>query len=152
MDHRRRYDPVRLWSEYGSRLLRFGGVTVVTTTVGLITLALGLEVFGWAEVPANLVSVLASTPFGYFLNRTYVWERQPGNHSAAREVGPFWIMTLLGFVVSTVAIGLVGSFTDSTPLLLLTQIAAFGSLWLVKFYFLEKVLWSDDSEAVAERV
>ncbi len=132
--------------------MRFGGVTVVTTVVGLVTLLVGLEMFGWAEVPANLVSVLASTPFGYVLNRKYVWERQPGNHSASREVGPFWIMTLLGFVVSTLAVWFVGSFTDSTPAILVTQIAAFGSLWLVKFYFLEKVLWSDEAKPVAEHV
>lgn len=132
--------------------MRFGGVTVVTTVVGLLTLLVGLEVFGWSEVPSNLVSVLASTPFGYFLNRHYVWEREPGNHSASREVGPFWTMTLLGFVVSTLAVWAVGSVTDSTIAILVTQIAAFASLWLVKFYFLEKVLWSDDVEHVAERV
>lgn len=132
--------------------MRFGGVTIVTTIVGLFTLLVGLEVFGWSEVPSNLVSVLVSMPFGYVLNRRYVWERQPGNHSASREVGPFWIMTLLGFVVSTFAVWLVGSFTDSTPAILLTQIAAFGSLWILKFCFLEKVLWSDDVEPVVERV
>ena len=61
-------------------------------------------------------------------------------------------MTLLGFVVSTLAVWAVGSVTDSTIAILVTQIAAFASLWLVKFYFLEKVLWSDDVEHVAERV
>ena len=152
MSEQGRFGVRRLWMDYGLRLIRYGGVTILTTIVGLTTLFVGLEAFGWDEVLANFVSVLVSTPFGYYLNRSWVWERDAGNHSVKREVGPFWIMTFLGFVVSTIAVWIVGQFTDSTMIILLTQIASFAGLWLVKFYFLEKYLWPDDAEAVAERV
>jgi putative flippase GtrA len=151
MDQPRRFDLARLWNDYGMRLLRYGGVTIVTTLVGLTTFFVGLYGFDWPPVYANLVSVFLSTPFAYYLNRHYVWERAAGNHSASKEVGPFWIMTFVGFVVSTVAVGLMSRVTDSNPVLLLTQLAAFGALWLVKFAFLEKYLWKD-SESVSERV
>ena len=55
-----RFDPMRLWREYGVRLMRFGGVTVVTTVIGLATLFVGLAVFEWGEVIANFASVVVS--------------------------------------------------------------------------------------------
>lgn len=151
MDEPRRFDLARLWSDYGDRLIRYGGVTVVTTVVGLTALLVGLYVFDWPPVYANLVSVFLSTPFAYYLNRRYVWERGTGNHSVYKEVGPFWVMTLIGFVVSTAAVGFMSLVTDSKPTLLLTQLAAFGGLWLVKFAFLEKYLWKD-AEHIPEPV
>jgi len=147
-----RLDPVRLWNEYGKRLVRYGGVTVVTTIVGLTTLLVGLYVFDWPPVYANLVSVFMSTPFAYYLNRRFVWEQSTGNHSVSREVGPFWIMTFIGFVVSTSAVGLASLLTEAKPLLLLTQLAAFAGLWLVKFAFLEKYLWPDTETLPADPV
>ena len=143
MKQQGRFEPVRLWNDYGARLVRYGGVTVVTTVVGLTTLFVGLYVFGWKPVPANLVSVLASTPFAYTLNRRFVWEQAVGNHSVSREVGPFWIMTFIGFLVSTAAVGVASLLTTAKPLLLLAQLVAFAGLWLLKFAFLEKYLWRD---------
>jgi putative flippase GtrA len=143
MDQPRRLDLARLWDDYGARLLRYCGVTVVSTVVGSSTLLIGLYVFDWPGVFANFVSVCMSTPPAYYLNRRWVWERAAGNHSAAREVGPFWVMTFIGFVVSTIAIGIASALTDVKLILLVTQIGSFGALWLLKFAFLEKYLWKD---------
>ena len=150
MNQPARFSPARLWRDYGMRLMRYGGVTIVTTTVGLTALSLGLYAFDWEPVWANLVSVAASTPFAYYLNRRFVWERGIGNHDVSREVTPFWIMQFIGFAVSTAAVGIVSTVTESNPILLLTQLCAFGGLWLLKFAFLEKYLWPDE-EPVAEQ-
>lgn len=150
MEQPSRFNLARLWNDYGMRLLRYGGVTVVTTLVGLTTLFVVLRNFDWPPAYANLVSVFMSTPFAYYLNRHYVWGRSSGNHSVSKEVGPFWIMTFIGAIVSTAAVWVAGLLTDVTLLLLLTQLAAFGGLWLVKFAFLEKYLWSDEEERVSE--
>lgn len=146
-----RFQPARLWADYGSRLMRYGGVTVVTTVVGLTALFVGLAILEWDRVPANLVSVTASTPFAYYLNRNYVWERQPGNHSASREVTPFWIMSFVGYGFSTLVVWVAGFISEATLFLLFAQLAAFGTLWLFKFAFLEKYLWSEP-ENISERV
>ena len=150
MDQTRRFNVARLWEDYGSRLVRFGGVTIVSTIVGLITLFVGLRVFDQSGIVANFWSVLFSTPPAYYLNRAYVWGRGTSDHSAKREVGPFWIMTLLGWVVSTIAIAIADTQTDSDVVLLIVQMAAFGALWIVKFAFLEKVLWPDPGSRVHE--
>lgn len=151
MDEGPRFQFARLWQDYGVRLMRYGGVTIVSTIVGLSTLAFAVYVLGWSGVPANFLSVLASTPPAYILNRHWVWEQNSGDHSVSGEIGPFWIMTFVGFVVSTIAIAIVDVYTDERLLLLVTQIAAFATLWLVKFAFLEKFLWKD-AERVPERV
>ena len=151
MDQPRRLALARLWGDYGARLMRYGGVTIVSTVVGLSTLFVGLYVFDWPGVFANFVSVCMSTPPAYYLNRRWVWERGTGNHSASREVGPFWVMTFMGFAISTVAIGIASTLTDVKAVLLITQVCSFGALWLLKFAFLEKYLWKD-AEHVHEPV
>ena len=143
MDQPRRLALARLWGDYGARLMRYGGVTIVSTVVGLSTLFVGLYVFDWPGVFANFVSVCMSTPPAYYLNRRWVWERGTRNHSASREVGPFWVMTFMGFAISTVAIGIASTLTDVKAVLLITQVCSFGALWLLKFAFLEKYLWKD---------
>jgi len=150
MDQTRRLDVARLWEDYGSRLVRFGGVTIVSTVVGLMTLFVCLAIFNMSGVVANFWSVVFSTPPAYYLNRAYVWGRGTSDHSATREVGPFWIMTLLGWVVSTIAIAIADTQTDSDIALLIVQMASFGALWLVKFAFLEKFLWPDTESRVRE--
>ncbi len=150
MDQTRRFNVARLWEEYGTRLVRFGGVTIVSTIVGLITLFVCLSVLNMSGVVANFWSVVLSTPPAYYLNRAYVWGRGTTDHSASREVGPFWIMTLLGWVVSTIAIAIADTQTDSDIALLVVQMASFGALWIVKFAFLEKVLWPDSDSRVSE--
>ena len=152
MDSIRRFNVARLWSEYGKRLIRFGGVTIVSTVVGLATLFVGLRVFNQSGIVANFWSVVFSTPPAYYLNRAYVWGRGTTDHSASREVGPFWILTLLGWVVSTIAIAIADTQTDSEILLLVTQMASFAALWLVKFAFLEKFLWPDSGSRVRETI
>lgn len=150
MDQTRRFNVARLWEDYGTRLVRFGGVTIVSTIVGLITLFVCLSVLNMSGVVANFWSVVLSTPPAYYLNRAYVWGRGTTDHSASREVGPFWIMTLLGWVVSTIAIAIADTQTDSDIALLVVQMASFGALWIVKFAFLEKVLWPDSDSRVSE--
>jgi len=141
MTRDRRFHPVRLWRDYGIRLMRYGGVTVVSSTVGLTTLVIGIVVIGWPALFANFISVVVSTPPAYLLNRHWVWGRDKGGHSVSREIGPFWIMTFLGWVVSTIAIGTADLFTDHDVILIGAQVASFGALWLLKFAFLEKVMW-----------
>lgn len=132
--------------------MRYGGVTIVSTVVGLSSLAVGLYVFDWPPLFANFISVCMSTPPAYYLNRQWVWGREPGNHSMAAEIGPFWLMTFLGFAVSMVAIGVVSSLTGRRLYLLFSQVMSFGSLWLVKFAFLEKYLWHDGDVKLRQRV
>lgn len=141
---------VRRWEKYGLKLIRFGGVAVISSIVGFTTFTICLYAFDWNPLLANFTSVAVSTPPAYVLNRRWVWGRKDSNHSASKEVGPFWVLTFTGFLFSSTIIGIVDGLTDSRVLILFAQVGAFGMLWLLKFVLLEKYLWpSEDSSARA---
>ena len=117
----------------------------------LSTFAFGLFVLNWSGLASNFLSVLVSTPPAYYLNRQWVWEQKAGDHSVQGEIGPFWIMTLLGWIVSSIVVFLVETATDIRIFAIIGQIGSFAALWLVKFAFLEKYLWKDKGQA-RERV
>jgi hypothetical protein len=66
-----------------------------------------------------------------------------------KEVVPFWALALLGFALSTVAVWFVDTRWDPEPLVInLTNLVAFGSIWMAKFFVLDRVLFSAE-EATA---
>ena len=121
------------------RLLRFGLVSVVVTPITLAILYVLHGVAGWQPWHANLLAVSAGAVPAYFLNRYWVWGRS-GRNRLWGEVLPFWAITLLGGAASTVTVDAAGRW-DNSGLLVLVNLGTYGSLWLVKFAFLDRVLW-----------
>lgn len=133
-----------------AKLIRFAAVSAITVPLGLFLLWLFLEVFEWEPLVANLVAVTLATIPNYLLNRYWVWNKQ-GKNSVTREVAPFWIMALLGALLSTALIWLAEQFTDSTLVFLGANFVAFGLVWLLKFFVLENYLFgTDDAPAEAK--
>ena len=109
----------------------------------------------WSEVPSTLVANVVATIPSYFLNRQWVWGKSGRSH-VTREIIPFWVVSLLGIVLSIVAASLVRQFGIShhfshelrTVLLLSANVAAFGSLWVIKFLVFHRLFHvSLDTEA-----
>ena len=127
------------------KLVRYGAVSVISTTVSLTVL--GVLVFtgaltpGWANVVATAVGTLPS----FELNRRWVWGRT-GRRSILAEVGPFWALSFTGVALSTLAVSVAGHWASSAGLhagmrALVAQAAnvcAFGSLWLAQFLILDR--------------
>jgi len=125
---------------FRGKALKYASVSVVGVFTGVSLLFLALEGFEWAPEWANLFSVTVSSVPGYLLNRGWVW-RKTSPHSLTREVLPFWGMALAGLVWSTFLVWVVDHWTNSSVLLTGTNLAAFGSLWVVKFLLLDEVLF-----------
>ena len=109
------------------------------------------------ELPAmaaNALAVAIAAFPAYFMSRRWVWRKFAG-HSVSREVIPFWTMNLLGLLLSTLFVWLVGLISDSTVLLVAASVLAFGILWLAKFMLCEMWLFavpddgSEDNDAVS---
>ena len=63
-------------------------------------LFLANSVWGWPGGLANLFAACVMSVPAYLLSRAWVWEVN-GRHDVRRHVLPFWIITLVGLVVST---------------------------------------------------
>jgi putative flippase GtrA len=137
-----------LIDKYGGKALRYSTVSAcgVVITQVLIFAFLGLD---WPEWVANAVAVCISSVPAYLLNRAWVWNKRDA-HSFKTEVLPFWGMALLGLVLSTIAVAIVSNYTEAKIAVSLTNIAAFGVLWVGKFFVLEKMLFKGEHISIAE--
>jgi putative flippase GtrA len=130
------------------RLVRFGSVSVVSTTVSLSVL--GLLVAGRVMAPgwANVVATAAGTVPSFELNRRWVWNKT-GRRSVVTEIVPFCILSFLGLALSTVAVSLAVQWADhaavDTTMRTLAvegaNVGAFGLVWLGQFVLLDRVLF-----------
>ena len=143
----------RLRVEHGLKALRYCGVSVVNVTVGLTVLAICHGVLGWPAVGANLAAWMVGTAPAYLLSRTWVWQRS-GPHRLGGEVLAFWVMALVGLALSSLAVAVIEHFTQRTLLVVVGNLGAYGSVWVAKYVFLDRVLWpraGDDGRSAPAR-
>ena len=130
----------RLRAEHGLKALRYCGVSAVNVTVGVGVLAIGHGVLGWPAVGANLAAWMVGTVPAYLLSRAWVWRRS-GPHRLGGEVLTFWIMALVGLVLSSLAVRAVEEFTSETFFVVVGNLAAYGTVWVAKYVLLDRVIW-----------
>jgi putative flippase GtrA len=128
------------------RLGRCLGVSVATTVLSagvLVALVLGA---GMNAGLANIIAVCCGIPVSYIANRRWTW-RRTGRGSVAREVVPFWILSLAGLLASTVVVAWVGGLSETwsdgvrAVALPFASAATFAALWLVQFAVLDRVIF-----------
>lgn len=138
----------RIRAEHGAKLIRFGAVSAFNVILGQAILYGAQVVMGLEPVWANVFAVSIGTVPAYLLSRYWVWEKRGKNHFW-REVVPFWVLTLIGFLLSTAAVWLVDTNFDPDPWVInLTSLAAFGVVWVVKFVVLDRVLFKTEPSPV----
>jgi len=119
---------------------------VVSQTVQLVTFFLTHN-----GVLSSVVAVAAGTVPSYELNRRWTWRKNGPSHMW-REIVPFWVMSFIGLVFSTVCVYAAERWADErhlskghTALLLnLASLAAFGILWVGKFLIINHLLFHRD--------
>lgn len=138
-----------LRERHGMKLVRFGAVSAFNVILGQILLFGAQVLLSWRPVVANVFSVSVGAVPAYVLSRYWVWEKRGKNH-VMREVVPFWTLALAGFAVSTAAVWYVDTQWSPTPLTInLTNLAAFGVVWLSKFVILDRVLFKTEETLVS---
>jgi putative flippase GtrA len=134
----------RIASSHGPKLLRYGAVSAFNVVFGQSMLFAAQTVLEWSAVASNVFSVAMSAIPAYLLSRYWVWQKRGKNHFM-REVVPFWSLALLGFALSTVAVWFVEGRWDPEPIYInLTNLAAFGVVWVSKFIILDRVLFKHE--------
>jgi putative flippase GtrA len=130
------------------RFTRYGAVSVVSTAISMSVLFVLVATGALAAALANMVATTAGIGPSFELNRRWVWGKT-GRRSVASEIGPFCALTFAGLVLSTLAVAATARWAaaaglDATTTAFaaeLANVAAFGSLWLVQFAILDRVLF-----------
>lgn len=142
----------------GRRLIKYTAVSGVSVVVSEIALLVALHFFTatWANVTAVAVGTIPS----YELNRSWVWGKSGKSH-LWKEVVPFWALSFLGLVISTIAVDLVSGYvlhtdtakTASQKLIIAgTNLGAFGVLWIGKFLIINRLLFHHRPDPVADEL
>ena len=122
------------------KLLKYSAVSAVAfpfTQVLLLVFTLG---FDWSFVTANLVAVSIMAFPAYVMNRYWVWGKKDKNRFMT-EVLPFWVITLIGLVLSTVCAHYADLWFDSALAVNVANAVGFGLVWVFKFVFLDRVMF-----------
>ncbi len=136
------------WSMVG-KVVRYSLVSAVVLPTGSLILWL-LLISGLQPVSANVVSVTATTPISYLLNRRWTWGKD-GISGGAGEVAAFWWLALVGLLLSSGAVTAAARWTDRPEPLLAANVAAYGAVWVLKFLVLDQFLFSPNA-ARSDRV
>ena len=129
------------------QLLRYAGVSVIATLTSLTVLGVLVGAVGVGAVVANLAATAIGTVPSYELNRRWVW-RAGTKRSIGREVVPFCALSFAGLLMSTVTVHVASSLSSHGGRLIHTgavefaNVAAYGSLWVVQFLLLDRVLFA----------
>ena len=130
----------RLRAEHGMKALRYCGVSAVNVTVSVTVLAACHALLGWPAVWANLAAWMVSTVPAYLLSRAWVWQKG-GSHRLGGEVLAFWVLALVGLGFSSLAVRVVEEFTSETLFVVSGNLGAYGTVWVAKYLFLDRVMW-----------
>jgi putative flippase GtrA len=122
------------------KLLKYSSASAVGVVVGQSVLFLFYGVLGWGAISANLMSVTIGAAPNYLINRHWTWH-QTGKNRLWGEVVPFWVMSVLGMILSLFAVAYAEDRWDTPLAVGLAQIVGFGVLWLGKFLILDRVMW-----------
>jgi putative flippase GtrA len=134
----------------GRKPLLYSAVSVVAVLTSQITLVICHALIGMGAEWSNIVAVAAGTVPSYELNRSWVWGKTSKSH-LWKEVVPFWVLSFVGLVFSTVVVSLaIGWWSDTTLVVQGANLAAFGILWVGKFLLLHYVLFKDHGDHVEQ--
>ena len=99
-------------TDHFRRLWKYASVSIISTVVTQVVLFSTYHVFkvGTAMECNVIATAVASVP-AYYLNRTWTWGKT-GRSSVWREVVPFWSISFIGLVLSTVAVGVAAHNAD----------------------------------------
>ncbi len=138
------------------KLARYATASAVATATSMLVLgtlvATGALAAGWANVVATGVGTVPS----FELNRRWVWGRH-GHRRVLAEIGPFCALSFAGLALSTLAVSLAARWATTSGLgaggrtlaCEAASVATFGTLWIVQYVLLDRVLFVHRSTPVA---
>lgn len=129
-----------------AQLLRYSAVSGISTVTSLTILGVLVGLFGVDAVLANVLATAVGTVPSFELNRRWVWFDQ-SQRSVLRQITPFCTLSFAGLVISTLTVRVVSARTIDlsrgwhTLAVEAANVSAYGALWVVQFFLLDRVLF-----------
>lgn len=111
-------------------------------------LFLANSVWGWSGGVANMFAAAVMSVPAYLLSRAWVWEVE-GSHDMRRQVLPFWAITVLGLVVSTVFAAIADRIFGAGIAVNIASLIGYFIVWVAKFFLLGRLFATPTSDEAA---
>ena len=147
-----KFHPTALWAhsktEAGQRAIRYSATSLICVGITQVLIVVFYNGVKLTPVQSNLSATMLTSIPAFVLNKYWVWGKR-GRAHMRREVIPFWLFTVAGWILSTGMVALVtriagGNDTERTILVMAANIAGFGTLWVLKYIFLDKIMFGTD--------
>ena len=121
-------------------------LSAVSVTIAQSVLAAIVATRATSAVAANIIATLVATIPSFELNRRWVWGKE-GRRSIGGELVPFLLVTAAGLGLSSLAVAVVSGYVkDFSPptrtlSIQIASLSAFGTVWLLQFFLLDRVLF-----------
>ena len=151
-----RLQALRDWlhTHEGRKILRYSMVSVISTAVSLVVIAIVYGVFHlWSEVPSTVFGNIVATFPSYWLNRKWAWGKHGRSHFW-KEVVPFWTMALAGIAFSIIwaslarhwAIKYQLNHVETTVLVMAANVMSFAVFWVLKLLVFNRLFQQELAE------
>jgi putative flippase GtrA len=136
-----------LHTHEGRKIFRYSMVSVISTAVSLIVIALVYGVFHiWTEVPSTVFGNAVATFPSYWLNRKWAWGKHGRSHFM-KEVVPFWAVAAAGIAFSIIGASIARHYgikynldhLEQTVLVLVANVLSFAIFWVLKLLLFNKL-------------
>lgn len=132
-------------SEAGQRAIRYSATSLICVAITQAFILIFYRGLKWEEIPSNLTATMLTSVPAFILNKSWVWGKK-GKAHMRREVIPFWLFTVAGWSLSTGMVYLVQDVgephsTFRTASVMTASIGGFGLLWVLKYLFLDKIMF-----------
>jgi putative flippase GtrA len=136
-----------LHTHEGRKIFRYTMVSVISTAVSLIVIALVYGVFHiWTEVPSTVFGNAVATFPSYWLNRKWAWGKHGRSHFM-KEVVPFWLVAAAGIAFSIIGASIARHYgikynldhLEQTVLVLVANVLSFAIFWVLKLLLFNKL-------------
>ena len=136
-------------TDAGKRAIRYSATSLICVGITQVLILLCLHAFDLSPVRSNLTATMITSIPAFALNKYWVWGKR-GRAHLRREVMPFWLFTVAGWALSTGAVAVVSEHVGTpdsisrTLSVMAASIFGFGLLWILKYLFLDKIMFGTD--------
>ncbi len=123
------------------KLNRYTAVSIVAALANIVFYSTLLRATDLHPTVANVTSAMAVALPTFLVNRRWSWS-VTRSHAVGREVVPYYLFTAANVTLSTTAAWFLAEAGASDPLLVAATVAVYTSTWLLRFFFLDRILFA----------